>query len=587
MDQRIFYPQVSHSIGGNTSGALADVVSGTYVLAGGNNITLSQNGNSVTISGAAGGGGIAAAAGTQTGTSGTVAFVNSNGLTFGMSGSTQITASYTVPSTAGLISAINLSAGTTSNNLSAFTFNNANGVSFGLNASTLTASHNGLTTQTNQQMSLYAQSNTTQSSSGTMNASSIQFAGAGIASVGVSNGSVIISVPSGGGAGDGVNIIAAGTQTAATTGTVMFSNSNGVSFGMSNSSIVTVSFDPINIGVSTMGNTAGTTGTIDGKAAEFLFVGSSGITLSQSINGQSVTLTFKGPGDDAIVRYFEPPVRGATSSQSLSNGTVYFQPFVVEEQVSMYRLHMENVLTTQATTTMSVSGSVSAGNASSGTGRWGQTGTVMLFSRVSTGTAANSSQIVSFYSNSYSYQINLNESVSWSTNASSATVSYTTSGEISFISSIDSLGGKTTGSFGLTGSASFSSTSTNANSFSSSTVMSFASAVMSGIRPLMVPFATSLTPGEYWLAHIQSSSSASTNYSLQRLVTLAPGILFYTSNTSGYAEIGSTATIASSNVMPGWGSYSASSQTSTTIPLSQISNQSQFQTWFNMMAAVK
>lgn len=40
------------------------------------------------------GGGIAAAAGTQTGTSGTVAFVNSNGLTFGMSGSTQITASH-------------------------------------------------------------------------------------------------------------------------------------------------------------------------------------------------------------------------------------------------------------------------------------------------------------------------------------------------------------------------------------------------------------------------------------------------------------------------------------------------------------
>lgn len=40
------------------------------------------------------GGGIAAAAGTQTATSGTVAFVNSNGITFGMSDSTQITASH-------------------------------------------------------------------------------------------------------------------------------------------------------------------------------------------------------------------------------------------------------------------------------------------------------------------------------------------------------------------------------------------------------------------------------------------------------------------------------------------------------------
>jgi fibronectin-binding autotransporter adhesin len=53
---------------------------------------------------------------------------------------------------------------------------------------------------------------------------------------------VVISVPSGGGAGDGVNIIAAGTQTANTTGTVLFGNANGISFGMSNNSVVTASY---------------------------------------------------------------------------------------------------------------------------------------------------------------------------------------------------------------------------------------------------------------------------------------------------------------------------------------------------------
>lgn len=37
-------------IAGNTSGATANISTGTMVLAGGNNITLSQNGNSVTIS---------------------------------------------------------------------------------------------------------------------------------------------------------------------------------------------------------------------------------------------------------------------------------------------------------------------------------------------------------------------------------------------------------------------------------------------------------------------------------------------------------------------------------------------------------
>lgn len=46
------YPQVSHSITGNTAGATAIISSGTYTLAGGNNITLSQAGNAVTISGA-------------------------------------------------------------------------------------------------------------------------------------------------------------------------------------------------------------------------------------------------------------------------------------------------------------------------------------------------------------------------------------------------------------------------------------------------------------------------------------------------------------------------------------------------------
>jgi hypothetical protein len=41
-----------------------------------------------------GGGGIGLAAGTQTAVTGTVSFVNSNGITFGMSGSSQVTASY-------------------------------------------------------------------------------------------------------------------------------------------------------------------------------------------------------------------------------------------------------------------------------------------------------------------------------------------------------------------------------------------------------------------------------------------------------------------------------------------------------------
>ena len=76
----------------------------------------------------------AISAGTQSATSGTVVFSNLNGVTFGMLGSSVVTASIAA------VGSLNLSAGTTSNNLSAVTFANSNGVSFGLNNSTLTAS---------------------------------------------------------------------------------------------------------------------------------------------------------------------------------------------------------------------------------------------------------------------------------------------------------------------------------------------------------------------------------------------------------------------------------------------------------------
>lgn len=92
--------------------------------------------------------------------------------------------------------------------------------------------------QSNQSLGIYGSSQTVgQSSSSTVDARSITFVGQGIASVGLSGGSVLISVPSGGGAGDGYNIIAAGGSTANTTGTIVFSNSNGVSFGLNGATI--------------------------------------------------------------------------------------------------------------------------------------------------------------------------------------------------------------------------------------------------------------------------------------------------------------------------------------------------------------
>ncbi len=110
-------------------------------------------------------------------------------------------------------------------------FANSPTVSFGIAGNTVTASAvggGGLT-----QATLYATGNTTQSSTGTQALSSLIFQGAGIASVGISGGSVVVSVPAG--APSPVNF-SAGT-TSNNLGTVVFSNSNNFSFGLNGSTI--------------------------------------------------------------------------------------------------------------------------------------------------------------------------------------------------------------------------------------------------------------------------------------------------------------------------------------------------------------
>lgn len=86
------------------------------------------------------------------------------------------------------------------------------------------------------------QTNVGSISAGTTNASlgQVVFSNSNGVSFGLS-GSTVTASFSGGGAADGLNRIAAGTQTAGTLATVVFSNSNGITFGMSNNSVVTAS----------------------------------------------------------------------------------------------------------------------------------------------------------------------------------------------------------------------------------------------------------------------------------------------------------------------------------------------------------
>lgn len=325
---------------GTTSNNLSNI---TFADAGG--VSFGLDGSTITASAPAGGGGltnIRVSAGTTSNLLSAITFADGNNISFGLNASTL------TGSVATSLTNMRISAGTTSNLLSALTFANSNGLAFGLNASTLTGSytvptvtnsswtvsdaltsgivarlaftnlngvtlslssgaggshtivgsHNALTSQSNQnvtagnggfafqtlsfsnvnnfsfgtsagsaitgsfstsqsnqQMTMFATGNTTLSSTGTSNASSLIFRGSGAASIGITNGSILVDVAAG---------AAAITQS-------------------------------IGIESDTAGGaTAGTSGFATGDDVLYKFVPGSNITMSQSLNGASATLTIYG-----------------------------------------------------------------------------------------------------------------------------------------------------------------------------------------------------------------------------------------------------------------------------------------------------
>lgn len=263
----------------------------------------------------------------------TLNFANSNGFTFSNSNGSVI-ASYSVPSTAGLISAINLSAGTTSNNLTAFVLSNSNGLAFGLSGSTITGSYT-VPTQSNQNISLYALGNTTQNSSTVLNASQISFNGGGIVTVGFSNGSIQFSA-SATAAPSPVNF-SAGT-TSGNLASVVFSNSNGVSFGLNGGTITASAAGGGGIALANS-QTTFSSGTIAMSASGALTIGSAAQQfnfsvpqtsslsatgqVSISVNGATVSIGVPNPSTRSGYSPYGdiPLVEGA-----LGQGVLIFDP---------------------------------------------------------------------------------------------------------------------------------------------------------------------------------------------------------------------------------------------------------------------
>jgi hypothetical protein len=255
------------------------------------------------------------AAGTQTaGTLATVFFADSNGIAFGMSDSTRVTASYTVPTVPAQFSGGLSNVGNTAGDTGAVT---GRLVLAGGNNITVSGSTNG--------------------------------------------GSMTVTISAGaGGAGDGFNILAAGTQTANTNVTVLFSDANGINFGMAGSSRITASHNGLTsqsnqalsgsngsftFQTATFGNHGGvsflTTNGSLAASVETSYAASnhshgnptlaltnlSGTTASNSA-GFTLSLSAANPGGGAGVTYsdYHPYDEGVPVAGQVGQGSMHIQP---------------------------------------------------------------------------------------------------------------------------------------------------------------------------------------------------------------------------------------------------------------------
>lgn len=393
------------------------------------------------------------------------------------------------------------------------------------------------------------------------------FAGTNASGTIASNG-ISISVAAGGGAAQTFSV-SNGTMSA---NPITFGNSNSINFYSTNGSLVGSYIDPDGWAIN--GNTAGANSTYFASNGTMYLSGGNNITLSQ--NGSTLAIIGgAGGGAGYTQSFFQPEVYGNTLTSTHAVGTVYLRPFENGNAVDVDKYLFQQSLVS-LTSTRSLSGGVSGVINTGGTGSFGISGTVLMFSRVNTNeTNASYNSIITYDSKSYSMGAGYTISQSQSTNVSSATVSFSTTAGVSYIKNIDAAGGFTTSFVTNSSTGSFSSTSTGAGTFGSSFIFAAPYSYMSGIRPLWVPASgTNMTAGEQWIGVIQSTGTGSTgSYSMQAVAQMStPAFLYFTASTNNFLELGSSVAITTSNWRIGFGSYSASSNTTAAIPLSQVSN---------------
>jgi hypothetical protein len=419
-----------------------------------------------------------------------VSFSAANGLTFYTSAGGAVVGSYSVPTVTN--SSWSVSDNATSGTVGRLAFTNLNGVTLSLSTGTggshtIVGSHNGLTSQSNQTGNLYVTANSTQlSSTAGIDHRSLSFAGAGVASVGVSQGVVVISVPSGGGAGDGVNIVSMLTSTSGgSTAGATFSNSN-VSIGLmagskillsQTSNTIVIQADTSQDFWSIAGNTAGASNTYAWTNDGLYLAGGSNITLSQ--NGSTLTIVGAAGGGGNTDSYFANMdyMQGSTTLTMLQS-TSHICPLDIRNDISVGFLRMLMSGTNLAASTTAVT----SGNTSFTCG-YTKSHNFVFYSRMN---GASSDSLNSYFSTQITEAFA--NTISCATN--STQFSYSNRYTMPHMS----------GSIGFTKDYSSSAASINIHTSHETG--------LSGLKVVDFPMNTSFSAGQYWIMYGASSNTA-------------------------------------------------------------------------------
>lgn len=496
---------------GNTAGTTSSAQGTDFWLAGGNGITVS--GSSNTISFSVGNylttaRGSTDAIGLNTAQTNVTWTVNSSGLSLNAGG--YAGTGFTSTTTAGTeIKATQNTAGLSMAIPAYLTTAAAAGISVGVSTGGNTAGDTGLFT------------------------GRVVFAGgANITLSGSSNGgSVTYTISGATVAGQPVNF-SAGT-TSSDLGSVVFSNSNLVSFGLNGSTITgsvpgtsslsatgpfsisvngaTISMGVAGVNVYAASNTFGTSsGTADLRTLSI--AGAGGVSVAASNSGWVISAPL-----NATVSEYDPYQQCGALASMVTNSTIgqnsiYFQPFDLPQDLYAYRLNLF--------------ASVAQGHSNANsTGRAGYTISAALYSR---GTGTNTNRIETFWSGTAGMSLTQN---------SNTQIEATN----------------------LAGISNSTQVSTVATAISSSNASTYALNSMGGFRVIPLPISSNLTPGRYWLAVANSTTSSNAG-----VVTLNCSVMQVTS-VSNYIAFRPFGTVsAASNVSwpalrPGLGTYSATS----------------------------